>query len=632
MSGLVCTLLVAAVLTFLGGRAVSRFFPRLDPAEQLGLGGVLALGTSGLTILFFGLLGVVSPLVLLVPVLLCLALGGKQDWRKFKFAGGSSLNALPIVIGALVACIAVLAPSDMRDWDALAYHLAVPKLWIESGRIGFVEGIHHSNFPFTADMLYLPGLQWGGESGAKAFSLVWLLTGSLAIFGLARRWYGERAGLWASLVFVGCPVVLWESGTGYIDVAHGVFAGLAVLYFADALRGEDSRSWWLVGLSLGFAMGTKHTGLQTFGALALVGAITLFRKKDGERPAWKGLAIALGLAVLVASPWYAKSVAYTGNPVYPFFYKQLGGRDWDAWRSEIYTNEQKTFGVGASPLMLGHAVLGLAYQPGRYVNPGQGEGRGFPTGAIGFVGLAAGILWAASGRAGPREKAVLAAVGLSLLAWFLLSQQSRYLTSVLVPLAVLSGGGVRRLAFGKLLGWLAGLQFAYSLCATYMFQTADQFGVVTGAETADEYQSRRIPFYGPSRKINELRGTVKVALYDEVFGFFLDKPYMWANPGHSTLIPYERTETGRDLVAAMKGLGFTHAYVNFSVLPAEARDKWTAEMSAPQSDDPSKIRSNPDLWWRHLFAEAVRDGLLKPVDSWPPGNPRPRSVLFELSR
>ncbi|MBS1712729.1 MAG: glycosyltransferase family 39 protein [Armatimonadetes bacterium] len=646
--GLLFALVLSAAMAAVGTSFLSRKAPGLGPWERTGVGGALGLAFLGLLVFLAGLLPNGVTIALWLGPLILLALEARHLRKGLEglprgLGGRKVLLLAPFLILILAA---VLAPSDMRDWDSLAYHFAVPKIWLQVGRIIAVPGIHHSNFPMTADMLYLYGLTVGGETGAKAFNLCWYLLGCAAVFGIARRWYGDspnfgKAGWWALFAFAGCPVVLWEAGTGYIDIPHGLFAGLAVLYAADALRFADRKFWILSGLCLGFAMGTKHTGLQTLiAALAVAWTVAfLTRKKpdpaDGQGFCpWRGTAILAGIAVLVAAPWYAKSIALTGSPVYPFFYKQLGGRDWDEWRTKIYTEEQKSFGVGTSPQALGHAVLGLAYQPGRYVNPDQTHGGGFPTGSIGFVAILAGLLWASSGRAEGRERAVLAVVGVGFVFWFFLSQQSRYLTSVVVPLGVLAGGAVARLTLGRVLAVGVVLQAAYSAAMLYMTQSVDQLRVVLGQIDREQYQTLTVPFYGPSKTINALQGDVKIALYDEVFGFYLDKPYFWANPGHSTLIPYESLADGNALAAEMRRLGFTHAYVNLALVDPEFRARWQAAMGdRPYADDErDALRQDPNLWWRYLFADAVRSGSIRPVATFPKGSDRPRSVLFSVER
>src|SRR6202011_1887734 len=115
-------------------------------------------------------------------------------------------------LAILFATVSVLAPSDTMEWDTLAYHLAVPKLWLQAGQIQPISYIHHSNFPFAVDNLYIWGLAWGGEEGAKAFTLAFHTYGIFAVFGFARQVYGELAGWWAALTWATIPAVLWLSG------------------------------------------------------------------------------------------------------------------------------------------------------------------------------------------------------------------------------------------------------------------------------------------------------------------------------------------------------------------------------------------------------------------------------------
>ncbi|MEZ5162186.1 MAG: hypothetical protein R2688_00230 [Fimbriimonadaceae bacterium] len=200
------------------------------------------------------------------------------------------------------------------------------------------------------------------------------------------------------------------------------------------------KSLWLAVLGLGFAAGTKYTGLQAIFAAALVAFLLLIRTpKVAIRTA---LVVGVG-AFLVASPWYIKTTVYTGNPVYPFFYDKLGGENWGEWHSEIYQDEQRSFGVAPGQPRnfadIGHAVLGLRLSARAICEPRQTAGAGFLTGAVGFAAMAIALfVGAAMGGSDRRVKFSLAWCGMILLMWFVLSQQSRYLTMIVVPAALIA--------------------------------------------------------------------------------------------------------------------------------------------------------------------------------------------------
>ena len=645
MLGVFVTALFTLGTIGFGRFLLSRWASDWDPAEKTGIFGLVGLGTMGLLTLFLGLLPDGLHWGLFV-------IGGIAVWGfvhlvqmykagETKFAKPEGINllfVLAIGMAALFALVGVLAPSDTLDWDTLAYHLAVPKLWLQVGQIHFIPYIHHSNFPSTIEDLYVWGLTWGGQSGAKAFSLMYLVLGVIAIFGICRRQYSAQAAWWAALCFATVPVVMWESGTGYIDVAHGLYGGLGVLFVARWLTGKTNKSdLILAGVLLGFAAGTKYTGLQTIGVTGLVILIAMAQRKASAE-GFKSALLVAGIAMVVSGSWYVKNVVQTGNPVYPFFYEKFGGKNWDQRRADVYREEQQKFGAGLeserhSPTQLGNAVLGLAYQPGRYVNPQEDLGLGTPLGAVGLVVIAGALIWGLSGRLQRFEVAILGVVGVSLLMWFFLSKQSRYVVPLTVPLAVLAGGAIAKLPIGRFLAGATVLQAAYSLGLVYLQRFDSQIQPVLGKVSAEEYQSHAVGFFTPSQVINKVAAKGKVALYDEVFGYLLDVPYMWANPPHCTVIPYDSMKTGDDYVAELKREGFTHVYINLSPM-VKAREfvpKWIGAMGLGQNPIPFSDKERTDMmanWrdkWMVLLADAVATKKLTPVPELQKGG-----ILFKI--
>ncbi|RYG63093.1 hypothetical protein EON77_21365, partial [bacterium] len=270
------------------------------------------------------------------------------------------LALLGILIAAALAFTGVVTPSTALDWDTLAYHLAVPKIWLAEGHIAPVSFIHHSRFPAAADSLFLLGLSFGGANGggeiaAKGFMFAAYVFGIFAIFGLARQRYGAAAGWLGALAFAAVPMVMWEAGSAYIDLIHGLYAGLGLWLLAD--DSEERAHPVVAALLIGLALGTKYTGLQAFG-VALVLTFLGARRKE----TLKFAAVALGLGAF----WYVKNWVQAGNPVYPFYYSVFGGVNWNEFAARIYAEEQATFGIGKGP----GAILGLVAVPGRFTNPG----------------------------------------------------------------------------------------------------------------------------------------------------------------------------------------------------------------------------------------------------------------------
>lgn len=628
--GALASLILSALLVGVGDGLLRRWTSRFDPALRIGLAGLVGLGVFGLLLLPVGLMSTSFPVIVGLGGLLA-ALGFWQ-WRnllhsaRFEVAR-QGLPFLATVVTGIVCIgtfIVSLGPSDAMDWDSLAYHLAVPKIWILEGKISYIGFIHHSNFPFAVDNLYLFGLHVGGESGAKAFTVAYFAFGLIAVFGFVRGRFGINAGWWSVLALLGVPALIWETGTAYIDAAHGMLAGLGILLIARWLEEmEDKDPLFIGAIMLGLGAASKYTGLQVVLACGFVIIILLLARNSKAH--WRPVILAGGIAIAIPSPWLLKNAIWTGNPVFPFFYERFGGRNWDQFAADIYRDEQQTFGVGRTakgrdPLQIGSAILGLAYQPGRYVNRNQEAGGGFPIGALGAVVVAAGLAVPLSGKARGQMGYTLGIVLVCLAMWFFLSQQSRYLTALAVPLCAIAGASISLIRAGPLLALMIAGQVAYTTWLIYVFSLESKLPVVFGRLTKAEYHSNLGPAIANiGSEIDGLAGDGEIALYDEVFGFYLNKPYVWANPGHSTMIQYDRCSSGRDLMSEFKKLDVRVVVFNISYATREANERWLGAAGLRDGGEAftqieiEAALGNRQTKWRVLLADAVRNGYLKPA-------------------
>ncbi len=569
-------------------------------AERFVFASGLGMGAVAYLILAVGLLGILTPAALGV----LLAVVGVISAREFVEAlkdlvrGARRLSSSCTWIGVFVilaivliiapALILALAPPAGLDWDGLSYHLAVPKIYLSQHKIIYVPFMSHSNFPFLIEMLYTLGLAFGSVGAAKLFHFACYGLSALSVYCIGRSHLNASAGRLGALIFVSVPVIIWEAGSGYADLATALFLTLAV-YAVHNWEREKQQSWLMVcGIMCGFALSTKVLAGVPVVAMCLWVLMSAGVRGRGFRSA---LMVGL-IALLVGSPWYIKSWLYTGNPVYPFLYSIFGGKYWSAAAAASYQGAQNVFGMG-------HGFKQFLLLPwnltvnGRFFFDAPESTKLFSLLGPAFLAfIPLGLLSRQKRRAVVNICLVCAAY---LAAWFLLMQQVRYLIGIAPLLALVAGWGLDsvnkewRIARPFANGFM-GIMVCLSLI-TAVALAVRPARVVFGAETPESYLSESLDVYDAEAFVNEsLPVTAKIVLFDEVRGFYLDREYMWGNPGHHEMTPWASFKTGVDMVRFFRSRGYTHALVNWHLARYSGNDLLHAKM-LPDAFDSGAMRS-----------------------------------------
>ncbi|MEZ5162185.1 MAG: hypothetical protein R2688_00225 [Fimbriimonadaceae bacterium] len=120
--------------------------------------------------------------------------------------------------------------------------------------------------------------------------------------------------------------------------------------------------------------------------------------------------------------------------------------------------------------------------------------------------------------------------------------------------------------------------------------------------------------------------------------------YIWANPGHGTAVPCLEAESGADYADKMKALGYDTVYLNRQFWPrrdenstpenlaawAATTDRWLEAAGlipgGPYSAEEIEVmKTDPNLYYRYLLADAVRSGRLIPQEEVGPG------IIFSIN-
>ena len=148
-----------------------------------------------------------------------------------------------------VVWIVLLASVPPVSRDALTHHLAVPKLWVESGGIHERPDILFSYYPQLLDVLYMVPVALGSDGAAKYLHFAFALLTALLIFLFVRRRIGPSWAALAGLLFLTLPLIMKLSVTVYVDLGLIFFTTAAlfsgVVYYRLSSRGSmTQRFYW----------------------------------------------------------------------------------------------------------------------------------------------------------------------------------------------------------------------------------------------------------------------------------------------------------------------------------------------------------------------------------------------------
>ena len=318
--------LLAAAATLLvcyaGGRAfLSRLQLALTPLEVSLFSLLCGSALVSLLVLATGLAGLLHPLSFLLLAFL-IAGAAVWNWRAFPVPNRDTtplplpwrwaLGLLFLVYGAAYLAVAM---SPEISPDGMAYHLPLIQRYLRDGRIGRIDTDLYAQLSQGLEMLFLPAYAWGRHSAAALVHLAFLAALPLLMiaYGL-RRGYAVPAAAAAALVFLS-PVAGTDGSAAYNDMALATVLFAAFFALSCWQRQSHAHWLWVAGLLTGFAYGIKYTGVF---ALPLGLTAVLWPAASPRRRLANALQFIVP-ALLMILPWLLKNLAFTGNPLAPFF-------------------------------------------------------------------------------------------------------------------------------------------------------------------------------------------------------------------------------------------------------------------------------------------------------------------------
>ncbi len=221
---------------------------------------------------------------------------------------------------ALINLIGVLGPE--LGFDALWYHLTLPKIYLEKQVITHIKGglLYYSDMPKLTEMIYVGALSFGNEVLAKLVHFSFGIASAAALYKLSRNFLNKTYSLIAVLIFYSNLVVAWQSVTAYIDLARTFFEIMALWGFINWQK-RYSKIWLVESaIMLGLAISAKLIAVSSIPIfLVLIISEHIKNHKIRLLNIINDLAMYSVISLVIVFPWLAFSYSNTGNPIYPFF-------------------------------------------------------------------------------------------------------------------------------------------------------------------------------------------------------------------------------------------------------------------------------------------------------------------------
>jgi hypothetical protein len=613
---------------------------------QVGLGIAIMLALDA-ALARLGLLTAGSGLVAGLVLLAGIALAAEQAARGWAARTADRVmprwitwTAAPAVAVLLVAACSApgwLWSSEFGGYDALSYHLQLPKEWLALGRASGLEHNVYSFLPGYVECAYLHLATIAGDA-VRAAPACQLLHAGLTIIAaaltgrVAHRLGGRAAGIVAFVLVLGTPWTIVVGSLAYNEMAVTTLLAAGLLVCLETSITPVRRGIAL-GAIIAAACGAKLTAVGFVAAPLLVVHLwtTSRRRWAVSTGAMAASALALGL------PYLLYTLLVTGNPVFPFLAGILGRHHWTPDQVAIWS------GAHGGGTGVGRPLLEGWNQLARYgigPNPDPAEPWSAQWSILPWLAIAGLIIArrAATGRAWTWRLATV--LSMQILFWLALTHvKSRFMLPGVVPMAVLAGLGAAallpRLArpldarssiLGPALGAIALLVFACMPARIYLFEQRGAPAVAIGrmdlftGDDLDETGRRDLgTTLAPSIAVNHLLpdgGRVLLVGEAAPLYFDLDRIAYQTTWDRGPLSQALRAHTGDPdaWLAALRAEGFTHVLVHFDMLRRWEASGWN------------------DPW---LDADALEQALdlnATVLTSYggPPGDPARWAVLYGL--
>ena len=483
--------------------------------------------------------------------------------------GHTALKNLAQSFLVLLAFLSIgLAMAPAVATDALVYHLAVPKAFLQAGGLVNLPDNIYSFFPQQIEMLYLFALALGSDSLAQLTGLGIIFLLLLALWHYSSKKVGDSYAWLTPLIFFSTPTFFSLASSAYVELQAATYIFLGFYCWENGCKRKQASWFILMTLFAGAAVTTKLTSIIIL-PLALIGLTIHGRShKNVNQTAIQCLTLVLG-ALLIISPWLVRNYFFTGNPLAPFFMNIFGGEsgmNWDITRSQMQLKYYSSFGMG-------HGILDFLSLPINLTFFSELNSLKFD-GKIGILYL---LLLPALLGLGRKNLPAIIVFSVLLVFWFLQMQSIRLLAPALAFLSFLMISGLEQVFIKYKSGKIEKFFLTAILALGILLNTSaiikewfhvNPLSFLLKKETREQFLTRQIkayPSYDDANKFLTEKDKV-LLVYMKNLGYLMDRPFLSDTffESHTLSEIIDKGVYAADIINRLKARGITHILFDFN--------------------------------------------------------------------
>lgn len=529
---------------------------------QLFCSFALGVGITGIFSFVLGLAGHFEPVlyVLWEVIGLILFLVACRQWRPFEIQEirwnlWNVLGAGILLLFIVAEMPFIVAPEISTD--AIAYHLLIPKMYLQQGHVYHLPLFVEAYYPSLAEYNYLPLLVLSNEIVCKIFHF-WITIAVLILLGyFVKRAHPGNNVLLAPALFISMPVTAIHMGWAWNDFLYTllILLSLYFLIFYHTSEKRNARDLLIAGIFAGLASWTKYTFVLFFFTSALLLCLGWWRWRWNPRhyPYFF-------LGIVIFSPfWMLQNWMFTQNPFYPFLNDVFKSPYWTETADRYFHNALRRWEISDWSWSTYFTFpIHISLKP-RLVD--------IQTGILPFVLMPLLFLKAANRIIGFLKWYVAACM----LVWLFIHTENRSILTVFAVLFCLAAIGLEQIrwaskkfqyaiAAGILLATITNFYYT-SLTTYYLFDPVRHF---VGRETAAQYRSRLSESQKAFDYLNSATDVKRVLLVSIHVPYYLNRANLFSSFSDPPIA--EVLSTGvrnmEDLTLKFRKMQITHVVIN----------------------------------------------------------------------